>query len=267
MRGRKRKYLTIFVVLMILLTLYGSPLLVYAWQYGLSMEPTTTEYDSVEMPTKGMYWTKTPNDVVVFFFVSSTTTDNVFVQNGYVYNGLNTYLSISGGTTAIPPHSWGMFWTYHNSNGYVGDGVLPLPGWEASQDIYFSIAVYTSSGTLSFMFTNSNLGEYIGRKISGVAYGRFSGRVGGIAESSETSGFGNIYVDHVALWAQVLSTDKRNSGVTYVYDSHSPSSVLIHIYVANDVQLGFNTGTHYSDGTTLWSITFSAGNEYVPPDP
>lgn len=162
----------------------------------------------------------------------------------------------------------GDVWTYYDPDvGYVGDGVLPPSGWEASHDIYFSIAVYTSSGTLSFMFTNTNLGEYVGRKVSNVAYGRFSGRVGGIVESGESSGFDNIYVDHIALWAQDISTGRRSSGPTYTYDSQSPSSVLIYIYVYNDVQLGFNTGTHYSGGTLLWDLTFSADNELVPPDP
>ena len=117
------------------------------------------------------------------------------------------------------------------------------------------------------MFTNTNLGEYVGRKVSNVAYGKFTGRVGGIVESGESSGFDNIYVDHIALWAQDISTGRRNSGSTYVYDSQSPSSVLIYIYVDNDVQLGFNTGTHYSGDTLLWDSTFSADNELVPPDP
>lgn len=181
-----------------------------------------------------MYWTTAPSGVWVAFFVCSTTTDGVFAQNGYIYNGLDAYLSISGGSTTIPPHSWGMFWTYYKPNvGYVGDGVLPPSGWGAYHDIYFSIAVYPSSGTLSFMFTN--LGEYVGKKVSGVAYGRFSGRVGGIVESDRTSGFGNIYVDHIATWAQVISAGRRNSGSTYVYDVQSPSAVLIYIYADNDV--------------------------------
>lgn len=80
----KGKYLVVLAVFIILLTLCSFPVLVYAWQYGLSMEPTTTEYDSIEMLTKGMYWSTAPNGVAVFFFVCSTTTDGVFVQNGYV---------------------------------------------------------------------------------------------------------------------------------------------------------------------------------------
>ena len=78
------RYLTVFAILITLLTLCNFPVLVYAWQYGLSMEPTTTEHDSIEMSTKGMYWSTSPNDAIVFFFVCSTTTDNVFAQDGYV---------------------------------------------------------------------------------------------------------------------------------------------------------------------------------------
>jgi hypothetical protein len=97
--------------------------------------------------------------------------------------------------------------------------------------------------------------------------GRLSGNVGGIAESGETAGFGNIYVDRIALWAQVISTGRRNCGPAYVLDSSSPSSVRIYVYAPNIVKLGFSGGTHHPGGYQLWSSTYSSGNEYVPPDP
>ena len=123
MKDKYLKYLTIFMIITLLALCYFP---VYAWQYGLSMEPTTTEYGSIEMPTKGMHWSTAPNGAAVFFFVSSTTTDGVFAQEGYVYNGLNAYLAVVNGSTVIPPHSWGMFWTYYKPGvGYVGNMVLP----------------------------------------------------------------------------------------------------------------------------------------------
>lgn len=143
---------------------------VKAWQYGTSMQPTTSQYDSIEMPTQGMRWSTSPNQAVFFFWMSSTTTDGVFVQNGYVYNGLDVYLSISGGKTLIPPHSWAMFWTYYKPGiGYQGNGVLPPAGWSASDPIYFSIAVYPSLGCITFMFTKSSTGVAIYVKVHSVA--------------------------------------------------------------------------------------------------
>jgi hypothetical protein len=63
----------------------------FAWSYGVSMTPSYNEYDSVEMPTGGMYWTTPLSNIMVFFWAGSFTTDGVFVQNGYVYNGYSSY--------------------------------------------------------------------------------------------------------------------------------------------------------------------------------
>jgi len=173
------------------------------------------------------------------------------------------------GKIGLPPHSWGMFLTYYKSGTYYGDIVLPPAGWNAYDAIYFSIAVYPSSGCVSLMFTKGSTGAHIHVKVYPPAYGRLSGNVGGLSESDNKymTGFGNIYVDQIALWAQVLSTGRRNSGPTYVYDSSSPSSVLIYVYRPNVVKLGFSGGTHYPGGTCLWSNTYSGNNEYFPPDP
>lgn len=243
-----------------------------AWQYGTSMQSTTSQYDSIEMPTRGMYWSTAPVNYVLCFWESSTTTDGVFVQNGYIYNGFDASFTLpcEGAKAKIPAHSWGMFWCYIKSGVCYGDCVLPPSGWQASHRIYYSIAVYPSSGCVSFKFTNVNKGQAICYKKYPPVSGKLSGNVGNIAELiGWTSGasYGNIYVDRIALWAQVISTGRRNSGPTYVYDYQSPSSVLIYIYADNVVQLGFNSGIHYPGNTLLWSTKFSANNEFVPPDP
>lgn len=266
MPSKKLLPISLLVAISLLLLFPSS---VKAWQYGSSMQPTTSQYDSIEMPTQGMYGST--NQVVVCFWESSTTTDGVFVQNGYVYNGLDTSYKLSYGTISIPPHSWGMFWTYYKSGvGYQGDFVLPPSGWQASHRIYYSIAVYPSSGYVSFMFTNSNTGTAVLVKAAPPVSGKLLGNVGSIAEPiAWTAGtdFDKIYVDRIALWAQVISTGIRNCGPAYVYDSSSPSSVLIYVYAPNIVKLGFSGGTHYPGGYQLWSSTYSSGNELVPPDP
>jgi hypothetical protein len=212
--------------------------------------------------------------------VSSTTTDGFFVQNGYVYNGLSyTSLSIEDGPHKIPPNSWAMFWTYYDpvERKYHGDGIPPPSDWSADDHIYFSIAVYPSQKTISFMFTDMSKCQISGNaivctaiavKIIGASFsGRLSGNVGGIAESDVTlANFGNIYVDQVALWAQDITRGERNCGNAYAYDTgDSPSNVLIYVYDANIFQLGFNQGYHYSAGTQLWTADLGAGIELVPP--
>lgn len=261
------------------------------WLYGIRMSPYYSEYDSVEMPTAGMHWVIAPNNAEISFWVGAFTTDNVFVQNGYIYNGLDRNLLVSYDTVhAIPPHSWAMFWTYCIGleclvpQGYHGDGIPPLSDWSADDHIYFSIAVYPSQKTISFMFTDMSKCQLSGNaivctaivvKIIGVSFsGRLSGYVYGIAESYNSSGFGNIYVDKVALWAQDITRGERNCGNAYVYDAYtyaptayspSPSDVRIYVYDANVFQLGFYQGYHYSAGTQLWSADLGAGTELVPP--
>lgn len=237
-----------------------------AWFYGVTMDPSRTEYDSIEMPTNGMYWTSPPDGSVLFFFVCATTNDSVFAQNGFVYNGLNDPLKITQfGTTDIPPHSWGMFWTYSTPLvGYKGDGILPPPGWDHTDPIYFSIAVYPSTNCLSFMFTNAYHGPPIVIYRTVVVNELFTGNVGGLSESGERSGFGDIYVNSVAVWAQVPG--EREVGPGYVYDgNYAPYSVLIYKYGANDVRVGFYGGSHYSAGYQLWSSSMGAGEENYPP--
>jgi hypothetical protein len=255
------------------------------WQYGVSMSPYYSAYDSVEMPTAGMHWTIPPNNALIYFWVSSSTTDGVFVQNGYAYNGYDTDVPITNDSVHwLPARSWAMFWCYCISGVCHGDGVPPPSDWNADDHIYFSIAVYPSQKTISFMFTDMSRCQLSGNaivctaiavKIIGVSFsGRLSGNVGGIAESYDTSGFGDIYVDKVALWAQDITIGERNCGNAYVYDAYtyaptayspSPNDVRIYVYDANVFQLGFNQGYHYSTGTQLWSADLGAGTELVPP--
>jgi len=113
-----------------------------------------------------MYWSTPPNQAWVAFFMCSTTTDGVFVQNGYFYNGLDIPIRLVGGNTLIPAHSWAMFWMYYKPGiGYVGNGVLPPAGWSAYNPIYFSVAIYPSSGCVSFMFTKGSTGAQINVKV------------------------------------------------------------------------------------------------------
>ncbi len=244
------------------------PMTSSSWKYGLSMIPTVSQYDAVEMPAAGMHWTTAPSGTSILFWVSSTTTGGNFAQNGYVYNGLSAYLCIADGSTCIPPNSWGMFYTYTVSGVYHGNGVLPPSGWNAGHNIYFSIAVYPSKGEFSFQFDDKSRGQatIVGVCHAGIS-GRFQGNVGALSEDGNTGSFGNIYVDRLALWDEVLSTSQRNSGNTNAYAEQTPpSSDLIYIYTANVAQLGFNIGTHYASGTRLWNGNFYSGLEDVPPD-
>ena len=251
----------------------------YAWQYGVSMSPYYSEYDSVEMPTAGMHWSAPTLNAWISFWVSSTTTDGFFVQNGYIYNGYSFSLRIVDDLHTIPPNSWAMFWTYYDpvERRCHGDVVPPLSDWSAGDHIYFSIAVYPSQKTISFMFTDLSRCQVSGDalvclaivvKVLGVSFsGRLSGNVGGIAESDIiVANFGSIYVDQAALWAQDIARGGRNCGNAYVYDTgDSPSNVLVYVYGADIFQLGFNQGYHYSAGTQLWSANLVLGTELVPP--
>lgn len=246
------------------------------WQYGVSMAPPYTEYQSIEMPTSGMDWTSPPVGVSYYFFVSATTEDGVFAQCGFAYNGRNIFIRLQGGNTSLPPHSWGMFWMYLKPGvGYIGDNILPPSGWSSTHQIYYSIAVYPSEDCLSFLFFNSNRNEEIPIHRTVVVDELFTGRVGGLAESKERSGFGDIYVDRVAVWAQIQIPEQRSCGPGYAYDGNTApydADVLscVRIYKYADlpfvVQVGFYNGTHYSHNTILWSSTYYAGPENFPPE-
>lgn len=239
---------------------HGIPLLHKGdWQYGLSMSPSYSTYDAVEMPTAGMHWTTPPSGSGWFFWVSSTTQGGNFAQDGYVYNGDNAYLCISGGSDCIPPNSWGMFWTYIDGSTYIGNGVPAPSGWNAGDHIYFSIAVYPSKGEMSFQFTDTTVGDTLYVWVCGdsAISGQFTGGVGGISEGGSSASFGNIYVDQATLWAESISTGQRVTGNVNVYSTtDAPSNALIYVYPSSafgEFQVGFNQGTHYSSGQILFS--------------
>jgi len=198
-----------------------------------------------------MYWTTPPSNIMVFFWVGSFTTDGVFVQNGYVYNGYSSYHWIPG-SRPLAPNSWALFYTYALPGDiYSGDFVIPPSDWNPGNHIYFSIAVYPSKKAISFMFTDGSrcwisggivycpaiVVQVIGVQING----RLHSSVFGILEGGVGTNvaYGDIHVDQIALWAQDLAIWQRNCGNAYVYDTGdentpvSPSSAKIYIYTAN----------------------------------
>jgi len=93
----------------------------------------------------------------------------------------------------------------------------------------------------------------------------YTNKVDAIFEADNiATDFDSPYTDHISLLAQVLSTGRRASGNTYAYDSGSSSSIKIYIYSANDAELGFHRGYHYSDGQLLWSVNLGADNDLIP---
>jgi hypothetical protein len=249
------------------------------WQYGVSMGPSYSTYQSIEMPTAGMHWTTPPlgTNVVWAFWVSSTTTDSNFAQNGFIYNGQpsSSYCEVKG-PTCIPPKSWGLFWTYTDVLGnYYGSAILPPSGWNPGDHIYFSVAVYPATkidGDFAFWFTDSSNGQrIIVNACDALIGGQFSGNVGGISENplEATSGFGNIYVDQATLWAQSSSTGQRVSDHTSVLNTRTQynQNPLIQIESSNsygEFQVGYNQGQYYNNGAGLTSGLATFGNEYFP---
>lgn len=155
--------------LLILLVAGPSVYSAAAWTYGISMTPTITgNYDSVEMVTQGFAWTSAPTGGTLSWWGASTTTGtvNVFVQNGYVYNGESHTICTASCTTGytVPANSWGNFWTYINlSTGVATGNELGLAtGWSYTDHLYASFAVYSSKGkstsnsrTLPFQHQNT----------------------------------------------------------------------------------------------------------------
>lgn len=259
------------------------------WQYGLSMSPPVTYYDVAEMPTAGMFWNTAPSNVMFMFWVSSTTGDGWFLQVGYVYNGFSYWICINncafGGN--IPPHSWGLFYTYEDPTGtYYGTGI-PIPsGWQPGDHIYFSVAVYIpgvgpGSGhngpALEFLIDDHSRGtSTLATVCPQPNYWppppgqQLTGGVGGIAEdpNNAQSGYGNIHVDQVTLWAENVGGNIRYSNNVYAYDSGSPQQITTYKYPNwfGEFQVGFNKqGSHITSGT-LFSGSATYGLEDVPPD-
>lgn len=241
------------------------------WQYGLSMSPSYSSYYGIEMPTAGMHWTTAPNNAEIFFWESSTTSNGNFAQNGYGYNGLNSYLCVESGPTCIPPHSWGMFWTYTDPGyGYIGNGILAPTGWNAGDHIYFSIAKYSGRyGIFVFWATDATNGQRYAITLCDYSIaGAFQGGVGGIAEGGPASGYGNVYLDQITLWAQSGPSGSRVSDTVRSYNpGGAPSNVLTYIEGRPSYgifQLGFNQGIQYANGVPLSGGSASYPVEYYP---
>jgi hypothetical protein len=244
------------------------------WQYGPQMTPSYSTYQAIEMPTAGLHWTTAPSGAGWSYWVASTTQYNNFAQNGFFYNGQSYTVCIESGSTCVPPHSWAMFWTFTDEVGnYYGNGILPPSGWNPGDHIYFSVAVYPATkidGDFAFWFTDSTNGQrYIINGCNALIGGYFTGNVGGLSESSQTSGFGNIYVDQATLWAESSFTSQRVSGATSAYNSGAPSTALINIEGGQTgsfgiFQTGFNSGQNYLNGHSLTPGSSTLGLEDFP---
>lgn len=247
------------------------------------MNPTTTYYNGLDMPTSGMTCqpdtTCTGTTGVLFTWVSSTASNGGFSQNGIIWNGGSGSLCSPGpcppGHT-IPPQSWGMFYTYcfvcsGSSAQYYGDVVNPPSGWSMADHIYYTEAVYPSKGEFAYQFTDVSC-FFCGSTVNvWVCYtqlnSQFTGVVGGINEGGSGT-YKYISVTSIDLFAQVSSNNQRNYGSGHAYDSGSPSSDQIRVSGTNQFQLGFGNvaGQHYSNGYQLWSGSGTGGLEHFPPD-
>lgn len=271
------KAIKLFVPLLFLVLL-TTPIQAYAWTYGVSMTPTTTQYDAAEMPTSGLYWTTAPSGRAISFWVGASNTMTGFAQNGFAYNGEASNQCIAfgnGGSHSICGGHWGLWYEYcivctGASKVYYGDAVPVPSGWSTGDQISFSVATYTSKGEYSYLFKDGTHSSSTTVAVCNVSLsGVFGGAVGGLAENDSatgSTGWGNIYVDKIALWAEVISSGNRNEGAATVYDSSSLTAILLYNYTVNEEQLGFNTGTHYSGSSTLWTGSLGSTNENVPAD-
>lgn len=268
-----RKNLTITLVSALLL-FSAMPQPAWAlWQYGIQMAPTTANYDAPEMPTGGVYWSQATTGDAPTEGVFASTSDGYETHVGWLYNGYGSSLSLgcAGGSSSgsLPSGQYGFWREVYSGSSCVSAMIMTLPdGWQASDQMRYASAVYTNKGEFSFSIQDVTRGSSLGNSVcsTGVT-NKFTSRVGSIFEADyTTTNFHDLRNDHIALWAQVISSGQRNSGNAYLYNNGSPTSILIYVNSANDAQMGFYTGTHYTDTSTpLWNGNSSAGNELVPP--
>jgi hypothetical protein len=168
------------------------------------MNPTTTYYNGVDMPTSGAVrarggCTQTTGALSTWVSSSNTGTGGGFAQNGIIWNGGSSYYCTPGpcppGHT-IPPQTWEMFYTYcfvcsGSNQKYYGDVVNMPSGWSAGDHIYYTIAVYPSKGEYSFRFTDVSCSSWTQVNVCYTQVnGQFTGSVGGINEGgSGTYGY------------------------------------------------------------------------------
>lgn len=259
------------------------PIPAYAWQYGASMNPTTPNFDAYEMPTQGLQnWNTLSSGNGITFWVSASNTGSGggFAQNGFAVNN-DTGVSVCYGTapsgetqTCLSPGEWGIWFEYCFSCGsggtYYGNAEWSSPPGTVSptDEWYFSGATYASKGEYSFLWYDASAGKAYTNYVCTLAVnGKFTGDVGGISESGASSGYGSIYVHGIALWAEIISNNTRNSGTTSAYNSgSSPSADHTYVASANDADIGFtSSGSHTTSGT-LWNGNSHATDEDVPSD-
>ncbi|MHB8568557.1 MAG: hypothetical protein ACYC7D_01500 [Nitrososphaerales archaeon] len=247
-----------------------------AWQYGIQMMPTTTYYDGTLMTTKGLDWSSAPSQYISFW-ESSNSTANGFVQNGIAYNGGTNTVCTGNGTVCLGSGKWALFFEYcFNCNPttgtYYGNFVTPPSGWKATDTVYYSIAVYTTKGEYSFEFNDVTQSSTIYEKACWTPLlGEFGGNVGGIDESGSSSGYGNIYLNHMTLYAQASFNNAKNYGDGYTfYSGTSPSGDITYLYAANDGLIGFNSaigGSHYTQNNqVLWYGSGTSSLQNFPKD-
>jgi hypothetical protein len=257
-----------------LLLVMANPIAAAAWQYGVAISPTTTQYDGIEMPTSSTSYSTAPSGTAPSLWVGAYNSAEGFAQNGILpYNGLSSAVSFIGSTT-IPSGGWGLWYEYcatcqNSASGtYYGDGITSLSGWSSSDNIYYSVATYPSDGEYSFLWTDSSNSKSVGVTVCSISTisGTFAGSVWGSWESgqSQTTGWGNVHVSGMALWAEVTSSGVRNEGGGIVYNNAAPDTILSANTSANEQGVGWNTGTNHNNGVTLWTGTTTGSNQYLP---
>lgn len=292
-KGKPNKLAAVAIIPIILLSL--APMQVFAaqqgqpvrhqrekdWTYGVYMFPTISgNYDAIELVSNGLIWSTAPTNGSISWWTSSSTSGatRVFAQDGMVYNGLSqTSLCTGDCTTSIPANSWGLFYEWNDPTGgagtYHGDD-LPAPtGWNAYDQMYFSIAAYPSKGELSFQLKDGTNTVNKWKCSDSYVVGTFSGNVTGVNESGDKSiTYGDIHMYSMSNWDEVISTGQRNTGNIYLYTQSggnglAPSSDHIQ-QLTTTYTLGWQAGgTHpTSYGALLWTNSASASNENVPAD-
>jgi hypothetical protein len=278
------------VVSLLVGTIIAAPVPAYAWQYGANMAPTTQFYDSYEMPTTGMWnWnTVSPGNAITFWSSASNTGGG----GGFSQNGIDA--NEGGGVCFGPPppgkvqtclgaNTWGIFFQYcfvcrGAGSVYYGNAEWTTPpvNFNPTDKWYFSGATYPNKGEYSWFFADATNGLIYSDWVCNTQVnGQFTGTVGGISErEGPITGFGSVYINNIALWAQVQLTGQRNSGSVTVASAPNgdgvtqpPGADNITVIAANDANVGFTTtGSHPPPNSALWSGGFAASNEYFPYD-
>lgn len=234
------------------------------------------------MPTAGMYnWNSIASGQSISFWSSASTSGagtSYFIQSGLTANegGGQCEPQPPPGHTKIclNGNTWGIWFTYLTSGGvYYGNyewssppgNVQPTDHW------YVSGAVYPSKGEISFEWVDSNTNTHYYDWVCNVGVTtRFTGNVGGLSESLPQTGWGTIYWNNIALWAQV-NNGQRNVGAATEYNAggstgNSPTADHDTPVNAWTAVVGFTSSGDHVPGKQIWSGGYYASNENFPPD-